>query len=156
MARRIVYTRPDGGVSVVCPAPHLDTPETIDFVAVDAIAKAGLPPTPYEVIDHTELPPTRRWRNAWRRVGRNVAADIVEARRIRRAELMERRDRLVERVRQKVAEGQEDGIPALQIAALRAKAKELRGVDGTIDTQLAGVATLAALHTFEPSEFSGV
>ena len=66
--KRIIYTRPDGGVSVVVPAP--------DFVAefkteADALAviQSGVQAsaTNVAVCDAADIPADRMFRNAWRR-----------------------------------------------------------------------------------------
>lgn len=94
MASCIVYTDPAGNVCVIDPAPHLNKPELLDWVATETLAKAGLPPTLYEIVDHTELPP-RRFRGAWKRDGKAVVVDIDAAKQIRVAELEREKATLV-------------------------------------------------------------
>lgn len=67
MTLRIVYTRPDGGLSIIVPAPGT----TIERARLDVPADA----TDVHECDHTELPTDRTFRNAWRRGGAK-AVDI--------------------------------------------------------------------------------
>lgn len=58
----IVFPRPDGGVSVMIP-----TAEGLAmYGSLDAMARAKVPAdTPYEVLDRSQLPQDRVFRNAW-------------------------------------------------------------------------------------------
>jgi len=57
--KRIIYPNSDGGVAVVIPAPN--TKYTIEQLALKDVP-AG---KPYKIIEHTDVPTDRTFRNAW-------------------------------------------------------------------------------------------
>lgn len=73
--KRIVYTRPDGGVSVLIPADvrvaELVAGGMSEAEAVAAIQAADLPAEALNaaVFETTDLPSTRTFRSAWLRIG---------------------------------------------------------------------------------------
>ena len=80
MDKSLVYTRPDGGVSVVIPAPALwadyqrqglSEQQFLEDVAASSIPQG----TAYEVMDKSELPANRTYRDAWKLNGRVVELD---------------------------------------------------------------------------------
>ena len=76
-AKRIAFTRPDGGVSVIVPIPKPGETEeqTLARCVARNIAVGNLQAnTPTATIDASELP-SRRFRNQWRKAGRTVAPD---------------------------------------------------------------------------------
>ncbi len=56
---RIIYRKDDGGVAIVTPIP---SPET---TLEEAIERTVPPGVPYRVIDVSELPSEKKYRNAW-------------------------------------------------------------------------------------------
>lgn len=69
--KRICYTRPDGGVSVVIPAPEFVVQFATEAEAVAAILAKDVPAGAANVAvrDVADLPNTRRFRNTWRQAG---------------------------------------------------------------------------------------
>jgi hypothetical protein len=59
MNQRIIYPNDDGGVSIVIPAPECGL--TIEEIAAKDVP-AG---KPYKIIDVSEVPSDRTFRNAW-------------------------------------------------------------------------------------------
>lgn len=57
--RLIIYPNDDGGVSVVHPSPH--TKYTVEQIALKDVP-AG---QPYRIIEDTEIPTDRTFREAW-------------------------------------------------------------------------------------------
>jgi len=58
---RIIYTNENGGVSVIYP-----TPEALDAHTIAEIAIKDVPAgKPYKIIDASEIPTDRTFRNAW-------------------------------------------------------------------------------------------
>ena len=57
--KRIIYPNDDGGVSVVIPSPN--TKYTIEQIALKDVP-AG---KPYRIIEDTDIPTDRTFRNAW-------------------------------------------------------------------------------------------
>lgn len=57
--KRIIYPTPDGGVAVIIPAPDCG-------LSIQEIAAKDVPPgVDYRIIDVTEIPEDRTFRNAW-------------------------------------------------------------------------------------------
>jgi len=68
---RIIYTQPDGTVAIIVPAGDVndcikDVPAGVD----------------YEIVDDSEIPSDRTFRNAWKRNGKAVETDIPKAKEI--------------------------------------------------------------------------
>ena len=88
--KHIAFTRPDGGVSVIVPAPKAQLPgeSEADFMARVALA------VPSDATGVTELDtlPSRAYRNAWVLSGGAVQTDMVQARQMKLGELRTERD----------------------------------------------------------------
>lgn len=88
----VLYTRPDGGVSVVHPAPGIGMDEVMDrSIPTDA--------TSVRVVDHLSIPTDREFRNAWFDDGTGIDHDMTKCRsiqkeRIDRAKLQKARSLL--------------------------------------------------------------
>lgn len=84
---KLIYTRPDGGLSVVHPAPG---------VTVEELMARSVPSdaTNVQVVDDAEIPTDRTFRNAWKQSGAKVEHDMAKAKEIAHAK--RRRDRAVE------------------------------------------------------------
>lgn len=149
MASRIVYTDPAGNVCVIDPAPHLDKPELLDWVATETLAKAGLPPTPYEIVDHTELPP-RRFRAAWKHDGKAITVDLDVAKKIRASELEQEKAALLEATAKEHLIAFAKGDDAAATAA-RQKVQALAALDkAAIEASVAAVENRDDLARHEP------
>lgn len=59
MDQRIIYPNDDGGVAVIVPAPGCGL--TIEQIAAKDVPEGK----PYQIIDVSELPSDRVFRNAW-------------------------------------------------------------------------------------------
>ena len=59
MNQRIIYPNDEGGVSVIVPSPNCGL--TIEQIAAKDVP-AG---KPYQIVDVSEVPSDRTWRNAW-------------------------------------------------------------------------------------------
>lgn len=69
-SRRIIYTRPeDGGVSVIVPTNTIE--ECIKDVPVGV---------EYQIIEGSELPTHRTFRDSWVKNGKKIDTDLVKAR----------------------------------------------------------------------------
>lgn len=60
--KRIVFTRPDGGVSIIIPAPGIDLARAMQDVPADA--------ADVQVVDAAEVPNDRTFRSAWKLEGK--------------------------------------------------------------------------------------
>lgn len=59
MTKRIIYPTPDGGVAVIIPAPKCG-------LNIEEIADKDVPEgVEYKIIDVSEVPTDRTFRNAW-------------------------------------------------------------------------------------------
>ena len=59
MTQRIIYKTPEGGVAVIVPAPE-------SGLTIHQIAAKDVPyNTPYQIVNVTDIPQDRTFRNAW-------------------------------------------------------------------------------------------
>jgi hypothetical protein len=59
MNSRIIYPTDDGGVAVIIPAPECG-------LSIEAIAAKDVPAgKPYKIVDASDIPADRTFRNAW-------------------------------------------------------------------------------------------
>lgn len=78
MAKRIIYTRPDGGVSVVVPArPQRQDETEQEYLAAIQAKAVPANATNVRTIEHTDLPASRRFRNHWRDSSGSVVPDAA-------------------------------------------------------------------------------
>ena len=59
MNQRIIYPTDDGGVSVIVPAPECGL--TIEEIAAKDVPEGK----PYKIVDVSDIPTDRTFRNAW-------------------------------------------------------------------------------------------
>ena len=58
---KIIYQTDDGGVAIITP-----TQDALSFMTIDEIAKKDVPTgLPYKIVDDSEIPTDRTFRNAW-------------------------------------------------------------------------------------------
>ena len=61
MNKRIIYQNNDGGVSIIIP-----TPEALETMTIEEIAAKDVPAgKPYKIVDVSDIPEDRTFRNAW-------------------------------------------------------------------------------------------
>ncbi len=59
MNQRIIYPTPEGGVAVIIPAPECG-------LGIEEIAAKDVPAgVPYQIVDVSDIPSDRTFRNAW-------------------------------------------------------------------------------------------
>jgi hypothetical protein len=59
--KRIIYKNPDNSVSIIIP-----TPEALKSITIEQIAKKDVPTGyKYKIVDISEVPSDREFRNAW-------------------------------------------------------------------------------------------
>lgn len=61
MTQRIIYLNDDGGVSILIPTPEYLADHTIEELAAKDVP-AG---KPFKIVDVSEIPSDRTFRNAW-------------------------------------------------------------------------------------------
>jgi hypothetical protein len=118
--KRIAYTRPDGGVSVVIPAKGRDIVDILVDIPADA--------TNITVID--TVPTDRAFRDAWTFDGRSFGHDMVKAREIHRDRLRVQRAPLLDALDVAYARADEAGDVAAK-AEIAARKQSLRDVTAT-------------------------
>ena len=58
---RIIYPNDDGGVSIIIP-----TPEALETMTIEEIAAKDIPSgKPFKIVDVSDIPSDRTFRNAW-------------------------------------------------------------------------------------------
>jgi hypothetical protein len=76
MNQRIIYANENGGVSVIIPAPNCG-------LSIQQIAEKDVPPdTEFEIVDASEIPSDRIFRNAWEKEGNKVVHNIEKCKNI--------------------------------------------------------------------------
>jgi hypothetical protein len=61
MTQRIIYPTDDGGVAIVIPAP-----EALETMTIEEIAAKDVPAgKPYKIINTSDVPTDRTFRDAW-------------------------------------------------------------------------------------------
>jgi hypothetical protein len=61
MNQRIIYPNDEGGVSIIIP-----TPEYLEEHTIEELAARDVPAgKPYKIVDVSEIPEDRTFRNAW-------------------------------------------------------------------------------------------
>jgi len=59
MAKKIIYKQENGTLSIITPVEN-------DLMTIEEIAKKDVPTgLPYKIIEDTDLPSSREFRNAW-------------------------------------------------------------------------------------------
>jgi hypothetical protein len=153
MNKIIVYVRPSGEVSVVHPAPNSRRGDGSEEDWLARMLRRAIPEgTDGHLVEATTLPPSRRWRNAWRFQAGQLVVDLEAARTIRQRELLSRREGLLTQLRQAIETAEDDGDTA-RIVRLRLRRRLLRDLDVNLTERLAALMSLEALEAFSPDEF---
>lgn len=87
--KKIIYTRPDGGVSIITPAPRfLDMFDT-DEEGLAVILAKDVPSDATDVnqVDELDIPVGREFRGAWRQSAGVISVDMPKARNIQMARI---------------------------------------------------------------------
>ncbi len=76
MAQKIIYTQDDGGMCIVTPSPNWKG-------TIQALAAKDVPAgRTYQIIEDTEIPKDRTYRNAWKEGKKAIDIDMPKARNI--------------------------------------------------------------------------
>jgi len=123
MNKRIIYTQDNGVVAVVVPTKDIEK----------TIERAVLPYTDsYEIIDKSEIPTDRTFRNAWKKDGKKIKTDMPRARNIHLNNIRKKRDK---RLKEKDIEWQiamEKGLTD-KAQAIATEKQTLRDIPQTFD-----------------------
>lgn len=61
MTQKIIYPTENGGVAILTPTPEYLEDHTIEDVAAKDVPEG----TPFKIVDESEIPTDRTFRNAW-------------------------------------------------------------------------------------------
>ena len=152
--KRILFTRPDGGLSVVIPVINT-LGEAEGFTEADALerALAKLPADALNVrvVDETDIPTDRTYRNAWMDAGSgSVTHDMTKAREIHKNKLRELRAPKLAALDVDYIRADEAGNAALKTQIAQQK-QALRDV--TADPAIAAAQTVDELKLVIPEIF---
>ena len=147
--KKIIYTRSDGGVSIVSPAININEPVGFDEEQAIVRALARLPTDAMnpQVVDGSIIPTDRTFRNALVQIGASVVHDMPKCREIHRARLRELRRPLFTENDLAIRDAQIDGDSVTLVAAI-ARRNALRDV--TADARIDAAQTPEALKTVMP------
>lgn len=140
---RIVYTRPDGGVSVVHPVINTHGEEddiTEDKALTRALAQLPTDAIAPAVVEESTIPSDRSFRDAWRYDGRGITVDMAKAREITAARLRRERAPLLAALDVAYMRADEagDAVEKLSIATEKQRLRD-------ITKQVGGAANLDGL-----------
>lgn len=149
---RIFFTRPDGGISVVCPAPKFMARFLNQSLAMAAVRARSIPRDTVAVWEGNiaDLPYRGSFRNAWRQgPGPSIVMDMVEARVIKMGQIRVERDEKLDQADDDLKVAQDDGNLEEE-NLIRERRKILRDLPATIQFDLGGIVDPAELDVFEP------
>lgn len=144
--KKIAFTRPDGGVSVIVPAPKAQLPDESEADFMARVAQA-LPPDATDVAELDTLP-SRAYRNAWVLSGGQVQHDMVKARGMKMVEIRAERDQRLAATDGIYLRAQEQNDTA-ELNRLKTVRQRLRDLPGTV--ALGSITDPDALSRFAPT-----
>ena len=153
MTKVIVYTRPDGEISICHPLISRDDPP--GFTIEDAVARAlskDVPSTAINVavIEKSALPADRSFRAAWRQRAQGVIIDIAKARDVHLVRLRAERDAKLSVTDGLMARATERG-DAAERSKLAAQRQALRDMPANAAIALAAVEAPEDLKAIRPA-----
>lgn len=151
MSKIILFTRPDGGVSVLHPTPETLSKFGTEDEAIAHVRSKSVPTdaTEIKVIDESALPANRKFRDAWVSGDAEAAVDMAKARVIHMNRIREvRNDELKkEDINFQRALESEDASAKTSVAN---KKQALRDIPQTFD--LSGASTSDELDALWPED----
>lgn len=126
--RKIIYTRPDGGLSVVHPVRN--TIPRLEELTDAEIEQRAWDKLPADVIaprwaDASEIPTDRTFRNAWKDSGDKVDHDMDKSREITKERLRTERAPLLDALDVEFMKALEEGKPTADIVAQKQVLRDL-------------------------------
>jgi len=147
--KRIVCTRPDGGISIVVPAISVDDPPS--FTEAEALqrARANVPSDAVSTrdVEASALPSSRVFRDAWVLSGASIVVDMPRARTIHRERIRQRAAVLIARADADWISAEQNHDNAAKAAAL---ARKLALVAAPNDPAIAAATTPEQLAAVDP------
>lgn len=166
MNKKIVFTRPDGGLSIVYPTPLeialRDVPEEIaaplramtedEYMAF--IFEKDVPKDAINariVGEHFNVPEDRYFRNAWEDVGTSAAVNLGKAREIKVAIIREERNAVLKTLDVELMKANESG-DSQKASEIVSQKQKLRDLPVTVVPSLEAISDPEELKTFVPEE----
>jgi hypothetical protein len=150
---RIIYTRPDGGVSVVVPAPNF----IADFAGTEAEAMAAVQAKSVpadaieaEIVDVTVISSDRAFRDAWVKKGGRIEVDIPKARAIKTDQIRPERNERLATLDIDYMRADESGDTSEKQRIANVK-QTLRDLPATIQPDLDAISQPEELEAYEPT-----
>jgi hypothetical protein len=143
--KKIIYTRPDGGLSVVHPVRNtlgetLTTDAEIEQRAWDKLPADAINP---QFVEAAEIPTDRTFRNAWKAEAGNVAVDMGKAKDLTKDRLRNERKPLLEAQDVAFQRALETGADTLNIVKekqrLRDITKQVDALDSLDELKALGI-----------------
>lgn len=172
--KRILYVRPDGGLSVIIPSPNSQRVGESEWDWLDRIATRRIAAcAPVLSADQQEqerlalewaalqdrtqvevatIPSDRTFRDAWELGGAGrIRVNLAKARAIHKARLLERQQAKLAHARLDL-ELAEDSADAEAIQAARDRCRRLRALRASMATDLDALTTAAAIAAYLPAD----
>lgn len=128
MDQRIIYTNENGEVLIIIPAP--DSGLTIEEIAAKDVPTG----VPFNIVDVSELPTDRHFRNAWELNGSTLSVNMAKARNIHKNNLRGMRVKKFEALDADYMKATEKGdVTAQQVIAQKKQALRDVTIDPAID-----------------------
>jgi argininosuccinate lyase len=136
MSNRIIYQNATGGVSVIVPSQ-----EYLENHTIEELAEKDVPAgTIYKIVDVSEIPSDRTFRDAWTIIGDTVEHDLAKAKDIAHAM------RRVNRAKDFAPLDVEATIPSKAVAAEAAR-QAIREKYAVVQMNIDGSKTIESLKT---------
>jgi hypothetical protein len=151
--KKIVFTRPDGGVSVVNPAPEFVSQFETEEQALQALEFKAVPADATDVVtvDVAGIPTDREFRDAWTQTGGAFGISIAKARTIQ----LERAAQAIElaetRIPGEITRARMEGRTG-DVGALQAELASIQALNiDVVRNDIVGAADVASLRAAFPS-----
>lgn len=119
--QRVIYANDAGGVAIVIPAPNSD-------LTIKEIAKKSVPKgIDFEVVDISEIPTDRVFRNAWEKDAKSIKVNIDKAKEIQRNKWRNARKPILEMLDVEFIKALESG-DIIKQEEVKAKKQALRDI----------------------------
>jgi hypothetical protein len=146
MNKRIVYD--NGGIHVIIPCPQAQLTGESEDDFVNRVAKKDVPyGVPYKIINTSDIPADRSFREAWEEKNRKISVNINKARTIHMNRLREMRKPIFEKLDVEAVRAMEDKDEE-KLEEIKAKKQVLRDIPQTLD--LSEVISPDVLKTIIP------
>lgn len=141
--QKIIHDNSDGSITILTPGENVyvntekefatvrpgdKIPEGFRTATIDEIAKKDVPAgTSYEIVDESDIPGDRYFRNAWKKSGKSLTVDMPKAREIQKTAMRNERLPLLEALDVNFMQALEEN-DAQAISEIKNKKQQLRDV----------------------------